>query len=166
MQRNPSTNNKRRGFGTREIKALVVAMALFISLGFWGVFSKQLINAAASTAAGLNAPAPTDPAPQPTDGLIINFPPLPTLVPYSGPKDNGQTDNPEPVIVAPTPAQAAAVVTAPVTGKILLGGAAPQAVSPSSGSSSRGEKPSHAPVHPSHKHMEDNPIEFSKTVRS
>ncbi len=135
MQRNPSPN-KRRGFGTREIKALIVALALFFCLGFWGVFSKQLINDAAIAAAGLNAPAPTDPAPQPTDGLIINFPPLPTLVPYSNPKDNSQADNPEPLTIAPTPEQAAQVVTAPVTGKILLGGAAPQAFSSSSGSSS------------------------------
>ncbi len=143
MQRNPSSNKKRRGFGTREVKALIVALALFISLGFWGVFSKQLINDAASAAAGLNAAAgsnaaaSTDPAPGPTDGLIINFPPMPTLVPYSGLKDNGQTNNPEPSILIPTPEKAAASAAAPVTGKILLGGAAP---SVSSGSSSRGGK--------------------------
>jgi hypothetical protein len=149
MQKNPQPN-KRRGFGTREIKALVVALALFFCLGFWGVFSKQMINDAANAAAGLNAPAPTDPAPQPTEGLIINFPPLPTLVPYTGLKDNGQADNPEPLILAPTPQQADAVVSAPVTGKILLGGAAPQAVSPSSGSSRGGGGGSVTRTHSSH----------------
>jgi len=137
MQRNPS-QNKRRGFGTREIKALIVALALFISVGFWGVFSRQLINDAANAAVGLNAPAPTDPAPQqPVEGLTINFPPLPTLVPYSGLREDGQTANPEPASAGPAPQPAAAVVAAaPVTGKILLGGAAPQAPSQASGGSS------------------------------
>jgi hypothetical protein len=135
MKKNPSAN-KRRGFGTREIKALIVALALFISVGFWGVFSKQLINDAANAAAGLNAPAPTDPAPQPTDPLVINFPPLPTLVPYSGLKDSGQSSNPEPLSAGPAPQPAAVkVAAAPVTGKILLGGAAPSAPSSQGGGS-------------------------------
>lgn len=136
MQRN-AASTKRRGFGTREIKALIVALALFVSVGFWGVFSKQLINDAANAAVGLNAPAPTDPAPQPVESLTINFPPLPTLVPYGGLRDSGQTGNPEPASAGPAPQPVAAVVAAaPVTGKILLGGAAPQASSQGSGSSS------------------------------
>lgn len=138
MQRNPSAN-KRRGFSTREIKALIVALALFIALGFWGVFSKQLITDAALTAAGLNSPAPTDPAPQPTQEMVINFPPLPALVPYKGlPKDN-QTGDPEPASAVPTPQTAATAATSSmITGKILLGGAAPQAVTSSGGSASSG----------------------------
>jgi hypothetical protein len=140
MQRNQSSN-KRRGFGTREIKALIVALALFISLGFWGVFSRQMFNEAANAAAGLNAPAPTDAAPQPTESLVINFPPLPTVVQYSGSQNNDLQDNPEPAsagfVAQPT---AAPVSAATVTGKILLGGAAPQAASQGSGATSSGRK--------------------------
>lgn len=138
MQRTPTTN-KRRGFGTREIKALVVALALFIALGFWGVFSKQLITNAALTAAGLNTPAPTDPSPQPSQDLVINFPPLPALVAYKGPQEDGQVGNAEPVSAVPTQQPAAPAASSGMfTGKILLGGAAPQAFTASGGSASSG----------------------------
>lgn len=138
MQRNPSAT-KRRGFSTREIKALIVALALFLALGFWGVFSKQLITDAALTAAGLNSPSSTYPAPQPTQEMVINFPPLPALVPYKGLQKDGQSGDPTPAGAVSAPQTAATDATSNlITGKILLGGAAPQPITVSGGSGSSG----------------------------
>jgi hypothetical protein len=136
LQKN-TTSNKRKGFGTGEIKALVVALSLVFCLGFWGVFSRQLMKEAANTAVELSSPEPTTAPAQPTESLVINLPPLPTLISYNGLSKNGQADDPQPVSVVPTAQPVVATVSAaPVTGKILLGGAAPQAPAQAARSSS------------------------------
>jgi hypothetical protein len=114
-----SSSGKRRTISLREIKWLILTLGLTGTILLWNLFSKQMNQdtAASSTVAAI----PT----QPVAGLVLEFPPLPTLVSYvSQPVSVGVKQN-----TAPTPAPVAQPqVQVPV--KVILSGAAPRAAAP------------------------------------
>lgn len=110
-----SNPKKRRLSGTTEVKLLIVTLSMTISISLWTLFSKQPLPNASNPPAD-NAPAPSEPS----AGMVISLPPLPTLVPSSLAASG---DLPQPAQqVTNLPAQP--VLQAPT--KILLGGAKPQ----------------------------------------
>ena len=114
-----SSSGKRRSVSLREIKWLILTLGLTGTILLWNLFSKQMNQ---DTVASLAVAAtPT----QPVAGLVLEFPPLPTLVPYlSQPVSLGAKQN-----LAPTSAPVAQPqVQAPV--KVILSGAAPRAAAP------------------------------------
>ena len=114
-----SSSGKRRSVSLREIKWLILTLGLTGTILLWNLFSKQMNQ---DTVASLAVAAtPT----LPVAGLVLEFPPLPTLVPYlSQPVSLGVKQN-----LAPTSAPVAQPqVQAPV--KVILSGAAPRAAAP------------------------------------
>ena len=114
-----SSSGKRRSVSLREIKWLILTLGLTGTILLWNLFSKQMNQ---DTVASLAVAAtPT----QPVAGLVLECPPLPTLVPYlSQPVSLGVKQN-----LAPTSAPVAQPqVQAPV--KVILSGAAPRAAAP------------------------------------
>ena len=114
-----SSSGKRRSVSLREIKWLILTLSLTGTILLWNLFSKQMNQ---DTVASLAVAAtPT----QSVAGLVLEFPPLPTLVPYlSQPVSLGVKQN-----LAPTSAPVAQPqVQAPV--KVILSGAAPRAAAP------------------------------------
>ena len=114
-----SSSGKRRTISLREIKWLILTLGLTGTILLWNLFSKQMNqDTAASSTVAAN---PT----QPVAGLVLEFPPLPTLVSYvSQPVSVGVKQN-----TAPTPVPVAQPqVQVPV--KVILSGAAPRAAAP------------------------------------
>jgi len=115
---NISHNPRRRQSRLTEIKWFIATVAVAGTLGFWVLFAKQwMLQVAADTV----PPQDTPEAPQPDNTLVIELPPLPTLIP---------TLTELPMVASPQTVMAPiATVQAPAapqtTGKILLGGSAP-----------------------------------------
>jgi len=99
------------------VKWLIVALSFAATMLFWNLFSRQAYPDAIS-AAPLVTEIPTQPAPV----LMLDLPPIPTLIPRST-----ETVNLDP-LPSPTPSSVNSsqpASQAPV--KIFLGGAKPQA---------------------------------------
>jgi hypothetical protein len=112
---NTSPNLRRRSRLT-EVKWFIATLSVAGTLGFWTLFARQwMLQVAADS-----VPQDTPEAPQQDNTLVLELPPLPTLIPT--PTELPLVASPQKV-VAPLPTvQAAAPQT---TGKILLGGSAP-----------------------------------------
>jgi len=116
-----SSSGKRRSVSLREIKWLILTLGLTGTILLWNLFSKQINQ---DTAASFTlAATPT----QPVAGLVLEFPPLPTLVPYlSQPVSLGVKQNLAPTLAPVTQPQPQVQVPA----KVILSGAAPRAAAP------------------------------------
>ena len=114
-----SSSGKRRPVSLREIKWLILTLGLTGMILLWNLFSKQMNQDTAASSAVAAIPT------QPVAGLVLEFPPLPTLVPDSSlPINVGAKQDP-----VPTPVRVAQPqVKAPA--KVILGGAAPRAAAP------------------------------------
>ena len=114
-----SSSGKRRSVSLREIKWLILTLGLTGTILLWNLFSKQMNQDTVASLAVAGTPT------LPVAGLVLEFPPLPTLVPYlSQPVSLGVKQN-----LAPTSAPVAQPqVQAPV--KVILSGAAPRAAAP------------------------------------
>jgi hypothetical protein len=115
---NISPHPRRRQSRLTEVKWFIATVAVAGTMGFWVLFARQwMLQVAADSA----PPEDTPEAPQQDNTLVIELPPMPTLIPT--PTDLPFVASPVKV-VAPLP-----TVQAPAapqtTGKILLGGSAP-----------------------------------------
>jgi hypothetical protein len=135
MNKNQPT--RRKGpFDMRDVKRLVFLLAVSATLGFWALFSNKYIHvgsvAQSSGAAVVEAP------PDPTqEVLVLELPPIPTLVPTSMP---GQAELRTMAGPSPTPVSTSSV-------RIVIGGPAPSAGGTRVRSESRGGNSSEpAPV--------------------
>ncbi len=116
MNRKPKAS-KRSKLDLGAVKWLIVTLSFAVTMLFWNLFSRQAYPDAIS-AAPLVTETPTQPAPV----LMLDLPPIPTLIPPST-----ETVNLDP-LPRPTPGSvnsAQPAAQAPV--KIFLGGAKPQA---------------------------------------
>jgi hypothetical protein len=116
MNRKPQSS-KRGKLDLAAVKWLIVALSFAATMLFWNLFSRQTYPDAIS-AAPLITEAPTQPVPV----LMLDLPPIPTLIPPST-----ETANLDP-LPSPTPGSVTLpqpAAQAPV--KIFLGGAKPQA---------------------------------------
>ncbi len=70
---------KKDTIGVAEIKTLLFTGSMVAILGFWYIFSRQENNQNLNTSQGaISLPAQSPP------GLMLDLPPLPTLIPSSG----------------------------------------------------------------------------------
>jgi hypothetical protein len=114
-----SSSGKRRPVSLREIKWLILTLGLTGMILLWNLFSKQMNQDTAASSAVAAIPT------QPVAGLVLEFPPLPTLVPDSSlPINVGAKQDP-----VPTPVRVAQPQVQ-VPAKVILGGAAPRAAAP------------------------------------
>jgi len=134
-----SSSGKRRPVSLREIKWLIMTLGLTGTILLWNLFSKQMNqdNAASSTLAAI----PT----QPVAGVVLEFPPLPTLVPYlSQPVSSVRASQNSAPILAPTPAPTPAPVAQPqvqVPARVILSNNAPRPPAPAPVSRTRSSHP-------------------------
>ncbi len=116
MNKKPPSG-KRGKLDLAAVKWLIITLSFAATMLFWNLFSRQTYPDAISA-----APFVTETAPQPAPVLMLDLPPIPTLIPPST-----ETVNLDP-IPSPTPGSVSApqpAAQAPV--KIFLGGAKPQA---------------------------------------
>jgi hypothetical protein len=99
----------------RDVKLLIAAISIASVMGFWTIFSKQLVRDANNTTQTVL------PEIQPTQGMVLDLPPIPTLIPNL----EAQTSTGIPQVQNPASANAPTIPNQPTT-KILLGGARPQ----------------------------------------
>lgn len=115
---NPTPNPRRRHSRLTEVKWFIATVSVAGTLGFWVLFARQWML---QVAADSTPPQDTPEAPQQDNTLVIELPPMPTLIPTPTELPFVATTQ---KVVAPLP-----TVQAPAapqtTGKILLGGSAP-----------------------------------------
>jgi hypothetical protein len=128
----PSAHPKGRSLSLTEVKVLFLSLAVTGTLGIWTLLARQADQAAATTNAN---PDPTGTVPPtPDQSLVLDLPPLPTLVPPAPDTATFSLAAQAPAAAmvsqqqpaAPTvqaPVVQAPAVQAPV--KILLGGSKP-----------------------------------------
>ena len=136
----PSTHPKGRSLSLTEVKVLFLSLAVTGTLGIWSLLARQADQAAATANANPDPTGTLPPTPdQSSNTLVLDLPPLPTLVPpapdtasFSMPGQApaaamvSQQGQAAPAVQAPvvqTPVVQAPAVQAPV--KILLGGSKP-----------------------------------------
>jgi hypothetical protein len=108
-------------FDTRVAKQLVFLLSVSSTLGFWAIFSHKLdlkLAAGSGTDQGAGDPPPT----QAGNQLVLDLPPMPTLIP---PLDSARVS----LALPPTPSQNLVNIpqpNVPLTGRIFLGGSKPQ----------------------------------------
>jgi hypothetical protein len=118
MNRKPQAS-KRGKLDLAAVKWLIVTLSFAATMLFWNLFSRQAYPDAIS-AAPLVTETPTQPAPV----LMLDLPPIPTLIP---PYTDTETVNLDP-LPSPTPGSVNSSQPAPQAPvKIFLGGAKPQA---------------------------------------
>jgi hypothetical protein len=138
MERN-SKNKKKRSSRLGETKILIGALALTSALGFWNIFAHQAINDLTSTGVSQdNTAGDVTLSEQPQNQVVLNLPPLPTLVPEL--QSAGMAIQPLPT--APAVVNVSSQVVQQPT-KILLGGAQPGATTTTKPS---GKRSAPAPV--------------------
>jgi hypothetical protein len=118
-------SNKPKKFDTQGARQAVFVLAVASTLGFWVYFSKTAQDQSAN-AVNNDQVSGTAPPEQTDNQIVIDLPPMPTLVPPLDPS----TVNLAP---PPTPAQNQVVVPQPsisTSGKIFLGGSKPSAPKP------------------------------------
>jgi hypothetical protein len=110
-----------RKLDTRGAKQLVFILAISSTLGFWAVFSNKIdfdLAPSSSTDQGAGDPPPT----QAGNQLVLDLPPMPTLIP---PLNSAKVN----LSLPPAPSQNLVNISqpeVPMTGKIFLGGSKPQ----------------------------------------
>lgn len=117
-------SNKPKKFDTKGTRQAVFVLAVTSTLGFWVYFSKAAQDQSAN-AVNNDQVSGTAPPEQTDNQIVIQLPPMPTLVP---PLD------PSTIYLAPPPDPPQNQVTVPQpsisTGKILMGGSKPSAPKP------------------------------------
>ncbi len=112
-----SSSKRRRTLSTANIKWLILVFSVSATLFFWSFFARQ-----AYADSILAAPADTEAPPAPAREIVIDLPPLPTLVPGLAQQANSASQ--------PAPQESTSQIAAPANPapvKIFLGGAKPQA---------------------------------------
>jgi hypothetical protein len=110
------TNSKvTHRYNLREVKMMIAASACVLILGFWTVLARQSVKEASQTSQVVT------PEIQPTQSILLNLPPMPTLIPPL----NTPSTVAVPIINNPPP-ENVQIVSNPPAAKILLGGARPQ----------------------------------------
>jgi hypothetical protein len=113
---NNTPHPRRRHSRLTEVKWFIATLSVAATLGFWTLFARQWVLQAAAYA----VPQDTPEAPQQDNTLVLELPPMPTLIPTLAELPAAVSSQ---MIVDPIPSvQAQAPQT---TGKILLGGSAP-----------------------------------------
>jgi hypothetical protein len=117
-----TTRSIGRKIDTHSAKRLIFTLAVTSTLGFWVVASKTSQISTAQVKGNLQSAGAVPPL-QTENQLILDLPPLPTLVPAL----ESST-----ALVSPGPAAVQNPVTVvkpalPITGKIFMGGAKPSA---------------------------------------
>jgi hypothetical protein len=121
MERNIA-NKKKRGPRTGEAKILIGALAVTSALGFWNLFARQAAADLATAGQSQNNTASETASPEAsTNQIVLNLPPMPTLVPEL--QSTTLTLQPMPTAPAVVSVAANTVVQQPT--KILLGGSQP-----------------------------------------
>ncbi len=107
--------SRKRNSGMGAIKTLIVSLGLALIFGFWGLFARQTNPAEKVEALPTTTEILLDP--DQTRAVMIELPPLPTLIPPLDPNTGVQTVQTEPAVVIQPQVQ-------PNT-TIFLGGAKP-----------------------------------------
>ena len=113
---NNLTHPRRRLSRLTEVKWFIATLSVAGTLGFWILFARQWVLQTAADA----IPQDTPEAPQQDNTLVLELPPMPTLIPT--PMDLPTTVSSQ-MVVDPLPSVKASAPQ--TTGKILLGGSAP-----------------------------------------
>ncbi len=79
MQNNQPSKRKSL-FDMRDVKRLIFVLAISSTLGFWALFSSKL-NLSSFVAASNSVTASSTPPSQAQELLVLDLPPLPTLIP-------------------------------------------------------------------------------------
>jgi hypothetical protein len=116
----PGSRNRKKNF--LDVKWLLLSGALVSTLGLWGVFT-QLDNKALAGAAQSDSTQPPDNMSESSNTLVLQLPPLPTLIPPAA--VSAAANNPAPVLAAPVAVQVTSPLAAQAPVKIMLGGSKP-----------------------------------------
>lgn len=129
-----SASGKRRPVSLREIKWLIMTLGLTGTILFWNLFSKQMNQD--TVASSTLAAVPT----QPVAGVVLEFPPLPTLVPYqSQPVSVGVNQD---IVITPPPTPApVAQPQVQLPAKVILSNNAPRPAAPAPVARTRSSHP-------------------------
>lgn len=82
---NKSNATRARTFGIQDVKQLIFTLAISSTLGFWTLFSNQFNSNQSAAAVGNNVSTGSVPPLQTEDQLVLNLPPIPTLIPPTEP---------------------------------------------------------------------------------
>jgi hypothetical protein len=128
MDRN-SANKKKHRPRTGETKILISALAVTSALGLWNLFAHQAVNDLASAGQSQDNTASEATSPEAsTNRIVLNLPPLPTLVPEL----QSTALDLQPMPAAPTAVNVVSNTVVQQPTKILLGGAQPGTAAKSS----------------------------------
>jgi hypothetical protein len=117
---NKATNSNRpHKFDTNGARWVVLTLSVASTLGFWAVFSRDRDSSAA--AGGIGQSTGDVPPSQAETELVLDLPPLPTLIP---PLDPSLASASVPPVVFQNSVSLTQPPT-PLTGKIYLGGSKP-----------------------------------------
>jgi hypothetical protein len=122
VDKKTTNSNKPKKFDTQGARQAVFVLAVTSTLGFWVYFSKTAQDQSANAESNDQVSGTVPPA-QSDNQIVIELPPMPTLIP---PLDTSTADLASP----PAPAQNQVAVPQPSissSGKILMGGARPSA---------------------------------------
>jgi hypothetical protein len=121
MDRN-SANKKKHRPRTGETKILIGALAVTSALGFWNLFARQAVNDLASAGQSQDNTSTEAASPEAsTNQVVLNLPPLPTLVPEL----QSTALDLQSIPTAPAVVNVAANTVVQQPTKILLGGSQP-----------------------------------------
>ena len=112
MEKNQPSKRKSL-FDMRDVKRLIFVLAVSSTLGFWALFSSKL-NLSSFVAASSSVTSAAPPPSQAEELLVLDLPPLPTLIPTVAAMTANPSSAPAPVQkpISSLPAQGI-VVSAP-----------------------------------------------------
>lgn len=123
MDKNKPNAKRGKTLNTQDAKRLVMILAVASTLGFWVLFTNKARLEAANAAVTNDAVATDVPPAEAQNQVVLDLPPIPTLVPTLDSSANAS------VAIQPVPQTNTVSLPQPqpaTTGKIFLGGSAPQ----------------------------------------
>jgi hypothetical protein len=121
MDKHPA-NKKKHGPRKGETKILIGALAVTSALGFWNLFAHQAVNDLASAGQSQDTTSTASASPEAsTNRVVLNLPPMPTLVPEL----QSTALDLQPIPTAPAVVSVAANTVVQPPTKIYLGGSQP-----------------------------------------
>jgi hypothetical protein len=125
VDKKTTNSNKPKKFDTQGARQAVFVLAVTSTLGFWVYFSKTAQDQSANAVSN-DQVSGTVPPEQTDNQIVIELPPMPTLIP---PLDTSNVN----LVQPPATTQNQVAVPQPsisTSGKILLGGSKPSAPKP------------------------------------
>ena len=88
---NKSNATRARTFGIQDVKRLILVLSLSSTLGFWALFSNKFNLNSSQAASGNEVATGSVPPIQTEDLLVLDLPPIPTLIPPTNPSTSPTT---------------------------------------------------------------------------